>query len=125
MIEKEFTCVVCPNGCSIKAEYAEEKPHKLVSVSGNRCPRGETWVKQEIEAPMRTFSSSVLVRNGDFIEASVRITDPSPLVKIFDVMAEIRKITAEAPLQIGQVLMENPAGTKTKVIVTRNVAKIQ
>ena len=120
MITKELICVVCPNGCNITASYTEE-PHELLKVEGQRCSRGESWAKQEIENPLRTFSSSVTVHNGDFLEASVRVTKPVPLTKIFDVMEEIRKIKAEAPLRIGDILLRNPAGTDTDVIVTRNV----
>lgn len=126
MIEKEFTCVVCPNGCSIKVGYEEGTPPKLISAEGARCPRGKSWAKQEIENPMRTFSSSVIVSGGDFLEASVRLTKPIPLAKIFEVMAEIKKIRLAAPLAIGDVVLANPAGTETEVIVTRNVpVKIQ
>lgn len=123
MTDKEFICVVCPNGCSIKTEYEEGPPMKLISAEGYRCPKGREWVKQEIENPMRTFSSSVLVKDGDFLEASVRITKPIPLSKVFDVMDEIRGLHPSAPLHIGDVLLENPAGTDTEVIVTRNVGK--
>lgn len=122
MTEKEFTCVVCPNGCSIKVKYEEGNPPQLCEVEGFKCIKGKEWVKREIEDPVRTFSSSVLVEGGDFLEASVRITKPIPLTKVFDVMAEIRKIKLQAPLKIGQVILKEPAGTETEVIVTRNVA---
>ena len=121
MTVKELTCVVCPNGCSVTAEYTDESPHTILSISGHRCPRGEVWAKQEIESPMRTFSTSVTVRGGNFLEASERTVKPIPLDKIFDVMAEIRKITLDAPVSIGDIILENPSGTDTKVIVTRNV----
>ena len=121
MIEKEFICVVCPNGCSIKVRYEEGNPPKLTAAEGARCPRGRSWAQQEIENPMRTFSSSVLVEDGDFHEASVRLTKPVPLAKVFAVMEEIKKIRLRAPLSIGDVILTDPAGTKTEVIVTRNV----
>lgn len=121
MIVKELTCVVCPNGCSVTAEYTEDSPHTIISISGQKCARGETWAKQEIENPMRTFSTSVTVRGGNFLEASVRTTKPIPLDKVFDVMAEIRKVTLDAPVSIGDILLENPSGTDTKIIATRNV----
>lgn len=121
MTEKEYTCVVCPNGCSIKVKYEESQPPKLISSEGASCPQGESWAKQEIENPMRTFSSSVIVTGGQFIEASVRTTKPIPLAKIFSVMEEIKKIKLQAPLAIGDVILSNPAGTDTDVIVTRNV----
>ncbi|MDR1731407.1 MAG: DUF1667 domain-containing protein [Synergistaceae bacterium] len=123
-IKGEFTCVVCPNGCFIEAEYLEggsEGP-KLLSLAGNQCKRGETWVRQEIETPMRTISTSVPVHGGDFLLASVRTAEPIPLAKVQDVMAEIRKTSLNAPLSIGQVVLKNPAGTETEIIVTRNVA---
>lgn len=121
MTEKEFTCVVCPNGCWIKVCYEESAPPRLIGVEGARCLRGESWAKQEIESPMRTFSSSVIVSGGDFLEASVRLTKPVPLVKVFEVLAEIKKIRLSAPLKIGDIVLRNPAGTETEVIVTRNV----
>lgn len=121
MTEKEFICVVCPNGCSIEVKYEEGDPPKLISSEGARCPRGKSWAQQEIENPMRTFSSSVIVTGGEFLEASVRLTKPISLSKVFDVMKEIKKIKLQAPLKIGDVVLTNPAGTETEVIVTRNV----
>jgi len=121
MTEKEFTCVVCPNGCSITVKYNEGDPPHIIDVTGYSCPRGKKWVMQEMENPLRTFSSSVLVENGNFLEASVRLTKPIPLTKVFDVMAEIRKIKLKAPLKIGDVILKDPAGTATDVIVTRNI----
>ena len=122
MIEKEFICIICPNSCSIKVRYEDGNSPKLISAEGSGCTRGKAWVQQEIENPMRTFSSSVLVDNGDFIEASVRLTKPVPLTKIFDVMEAIKKVRLQAPLLIGDVILSDPAGTVTDVIVTRNVS---
>jgi len=122
MIEKEFICIVCPNSCPIMVQYEDGNSPKLISAEGSCCTRGNAWVQQEIENPMRTFSSSVLVDNGDFIEASVRLTKPVPLTKIFDVMEVIKKLRLQAPLSIGDVILSNPAGTMTDVIVTRNVS---
>ena len=114
-------CVVCPNGCAIEAEFLQEKPPRLLGASGHRCSRGLEWVRQEIENPMRTIATSVLVRSGRSVSASVRTTRPIPLEKVMDVMAAIRRENPEAPLRIGQVLIERPAGTDTEIVVTRNV----
>lgn len=120
----EFLCVVCPNGCVIEAEFSQgerEKPPKLTEAVGHRCSRGLKWVRQEIENPMRTIATSVPVRNGNSISASVRTTKPIPLAKVMDVMDVIRRENPEAPLRIGQVLLAGPAGTDTEIVVTRNV----
>lgn len=120
----EFVCVVCPNGCLIEAEFTEQKPPRLLNFSGQQCQRGASWIKQEIENPMRTFSTNVLVKNGVYITASVRTTKPVPLGLVMPVLGEIRKIRAEAPLRIGQVLLSHPAGADTDIIVTRHVDKV-
>lgn len=123
----EFLCVVCPNGCVVDAEFeagGEGSPPRLISASGYRCPRGEAWVRQEIENPMRTIASSVLVRNGDYIAASVRTSVPIPLAQVMDVMREIRVQHPEAPLRIGQVLISHPCGIETDIIVTRDVERV-
>ena len=38
---REFTCIVCPNGCEIEAEI---KNDKISSLTGAACPRGEEYV---------------------------------------------------------------------------------
>ena len=123
----EFLCVVCPNGCVIDAEFenfGEENKKLLRGVAGNRCPKGEDWVRQEIENPMRTIAGSVLVKNGDHITASVMTTKPIPLARVMDVMSEIRALNPEAPLRLGQILVSGPCGLDTEIIVTRNVDRL-
>lgn len=73
---------------------------------------------------MRTISSSILVKNGEVPLASVRTTAPIPLSKVMDVMKEIKGCVAIAPLRIGDIILTNPAGTDTDVMVTRNVAEV-
>ena len=46
-----------------------------------------------------------------------------PKDKIFDVMKEINKIQAKAPVRIGDVLIPDVAGTGVPVIATRNIQK--
>ena len=42
---KEFTCIICPNGCEIEAEIADGK---ILSLEGAACPKGEAYVRQEL-----------------------------------------------------------------------------
>ena len=50
-MKKQFTCIVCPNGCEIEAEVENGQ---VISVTGHTCPRGEQYVRQELTAPRRT-----------------------------------------------------------------------
>lgn len=118
---KTFTCILCPNGCEIEAEYDGSK---IRSLKGNKCPRGAGYVEQELTHPMRTISTSVLVRGGKLPLCSVRLTSPVPREKIFDVMGEIRKLSLDAPVQIGQVLIRDVLGLGSDVIATRPVERV-
>lgn len=120
----EFICVVCPNGCPIDAEFTADKPPKVISATGYLCKKGLAWVQQEIENPMRTISSSVRIKGGNFLMASVRTQTPIPLEKVGEVMAEIRNCHPAAPVHIGDVLIADAAGTGADIIFTRDVERI-
>ena len=115
---KEFTCIVCPNGCEIQAEIQEGK---ILSVKGATCKRGEEYVSQELYAPKRTIASSVVVHGGALPLASVRTTKPIPKEMIFEVMKEIKKVSVEAPVKTGQVVIADVLGTGSDIIITRDV----
>ena len=125
MSTREFTCVVCPNGCTIVVNVDNDENPVVTKVQGNICPRGEAWARQEVENPMRTIASSVPVQGGDFPLASVRTNRPIPLAEIREVMKEIRQVSLEAPVEIGDVVLSRPAGCDTEVIVTRRVQSIR
>ena len=120
-MDRVYTCILCPNGCEMAVRYEGKQ---LQSCEGNLCPKGEEYAAQEIANPMRTIASSVPVAGGELPLASVRLTKPIPRERIFDLMEEIRKLRLEAPVKAGTVLLRNPLGFETELIVTRNVAKL-
>ena len=124
-MRRNFTCIVCPNGCDIAADYevAEGGAVEVRSIEGQTCSRGAEYVRQELTAPRRTIASSVLVRGGELPLASVRLTAPIPKAKIFDAMREIKKLTVDAPVEAGTVLIPNLLGLGADVAVTKSVAR--
>ena len=122
MSTKELICIVCPNGCELSARLTEaDGETKVEEVTGGLCDKGISWAEQEIVSPMRTIASSVLVENGDSRLLSVRTDTAIPKGKIFEVMDSIKKVTLKAPVNIGDVIIENPAGTDCRIIATRQV----
>ena len=115
---KTYTCILCPNGCEITVEH-EGKDFK--SCTGNLCPNGEKYVKQELTDPRRTIASSVLVEGGELPLVSVRLTAPIPRDRIFDVMEVIRTLRVKAPVEIGTVLVPNILGLNSDLIATQTV----
>lgn len=118
---REFTCIMCPIGCDITAQWEDDQRAEEIQVTGNTCPKGREYALQELVNPMRNIASSVLVENGELPLASVRLTKVIPREKIFDVMEEIKKIKLTAPVKAGQVVIENVLGLESDVIVTKNV----
>ncbi|MFR5602054.1 MAG: DUF1667 domain-containing protein [Lachnospiraceae bacterium] len=115
---REFTCIVCPNGCQIQAQVENGE---IVSMEGAACKRGEAYVHQELTDPRRTIATSVSVKGGILPLASVRLTSPIPKDRIFDAMEEIRTHTLTAPVQAGDVVIHGLLGYDCDVIVTKHV----
>ena len=121
-MKRTFTCIVCPNGCEIEAEY---EGTEVFSVTGNLCPKGKAYVTQELVDPRRTIATSVRVEGGILPLASVRLTRPIPKARIFDVMREINRQTLTAPVRIGDVVIRDVLGLGSDVIVTKHIEKAQ
>ena len=121
MNRKELICIVCPNGCQIQAEIEEGDKIQVKEITGHLCDKGPEWAEQEIINPMRTIASSIIVEGGNFPLVSVRTDSPIPLRTIPDIMKAIKSSKAKAPVQIGDIMLKNPAGTSCNIIATRTV----
>ena len=117
MEEYNLTCIRCPMGCSLKVSVNGSE----VTVTGNTCPRGEDYGVQEVTAPVRTVTSTVPVEGGEIAVVSVKTAGDIPKDKITDVMSDIKKACAKAPIKIGDVIVKNAGGTGTDVIATKDV----
>lgn len=118
---REYTCIICPNGCEIQVNMNGQT---IENITGNLCDKGKEYVTQELTAPKRTVTSSVSVKNGELPLASVRTSAPIPKERIFDAMKEIRRISLEAPVEAGQVVIADLLGYGCDVIITKTVGRI-
>lgn len=117
---KKLTCINCPVGCSLKVEMDGEN---VICVSGNTCRRGEIYARKEVTNPTRIVTSTVKVVNGTSGTVSVKTKEDIPKEKIFACVQELRGIEVQAPVHIGDVILENVAGTGVDIVATRNVEK--
>ena len=124
---REFTCIICPNGCEITAELEkrEDGTCRICSIEGAACPRGKAYVEQELTDPRRNIATSILVEGGELPLASVRLTAPIPKDRIFDAMEEIRSCRVTAPVEAGSVVIKVILGYDSDVIVTKTVERQQ
>ncbi len=68
MTKKDLICILCPNGCRVKALVQQTPDLKVIEVKGCTCDKGIEWVEQEIINPMRTIASSIVVEKGDPVD---------------------------------------------------------
>lgn len=119
MEKRELICIGCPLGCPLTVTMEGTE----ITVTGNTCKRGEIYAKKEVTNPTRVVTSSVHVKDGVIAMVSVKTKDDIPKDKIFACMEEIRGVSVTAPVHIGDVVIENCAGTGVPVIATKNVEK--
>lgn len=113
---KELICINCPMGCALTAEVENGE---VISVSGNSCPRGETYAKTELTAPVRVVTTTAIADNGRPVP--VKTKAPIPKGKIFEVVEAIKAQTVTLPVKMGDTVLEDAAGTGVEIIAARSV----
>lgn len=116
--EVELICITCPVGCRLKVYRYENN----LKVEGAMCPRGIDYAEQEILDPRRVVMTVIRVRNGDLPTVSVKTSTPIPKRCIPEVMKLTASIEAEAPIEIGQIIVRDVCGAD--IVATRRVRSI-
>ena len=111
-------CIGCPLGCPLTVEMEGKE---VKSVTGNTCPRGVAYAQKELTNPTRIVTSTVRVAGGKLAMVSVKTQSDIPKDKIFDCVKALKDVELVAPVKIGDVVVENVAGTGVNVIATKNV----
>src|SRR6056297_520005 len=119
MLEKQtITCVACPKGCEVTVEHDGDE---IIDIMGNACPQGADYAKEEIVAPTRILPTTIRVKNGALPLCPVKTTKQIPLENMFEAMAVIGEKEIEAPIKMGDVLIENILDTGADIVATRNM----
>lgn len=118
MKTRNLTCIGCPLGCSLSVQIENEQ---VVSVSGNTCPRGDSYARKEVTNPTRIVTSTVRIAGANGGMVSCKTQEDIPKNMIFDVVNALKEVEVDPPVRIGDVLVENVAGTGVNVVATKNV----
>ena len=114
-MKREITCIVCPRGCRLTADIQGDQ----ITVTGQGCNRGEKHAIGEIVNPVRSLTSIVRVSNRTDTMVSVKSADPIPKGKMFEIMELIHAAQVEAPVAIGDVILDNVCGTR--IVATKEI----
>lgn len=108
---RKLTCIVCPMGCSLEAKIEDGK---VVSVTGNTCPRGAKYAMDECTNPTRTITSTVRCEDGSVVP--VKTDRPIPKDKIFDCMKLINGVVIRPDYKRGDAVLKDVFGSN--IIIT-------
>ena len=114
---KELTCINCPMGCLLTAEL--DGNGDVTSVSGNTCPRGASYAKDELTHPKRVVTALCRII-GSNSPLSVKTDKPIAKELVFACLREISGICISTPVHIGDVVLEHVCNTDVNVIATQN-----
>ena len=110
---KKLTCIVCPLGCELDVELDNGK---VVSVSGNTCPRGKAYAENECTNPQRTVTSTIRCEDGSML--SVKTDKTIPKGKMIECMSIINKTVAKLPVAVGDIIKKDVFGAN--IVATQN-----
>ena len=112
-----ITCIVCPMGCPLKVTKLDNE----YKVEGNTCKRGEKYGVEELTNPKRVITTTVKL-NGSYLNLlPVKTEDSIPKDMMFEIMEELDKITVTAPINVGDVIVEDILGTGVNVVSAKAV----
>ena len=112
MEEKKLICIGCPLGCELCAVLERGE---VISVTGNTCKRGDAYARKELVSPERTVTSTVKMSDGRMLP--VRTKTDIPKAKV------LKHVVVEAPVETGQIIVQDIAGTNVPVIATKKMGE--
>jgi CxxC motif-containing protein len=117
-VEKELICVTCPRGCRLRVLMDGDK---VLEVLGNNCKRGASYAEIELRDPRRMVASTVRVCNGERPVLPVTLSAPIQKRLIRQLLREISTVTIEAPVKMGDVIIQNVLNSGVNVVASRNL----
>lgn len=117
---KEMICICCPMGCRLSVDDSDIND---IKVSGNTCPRGAKYARDEVVCPKRMVTSVATVDGGTIGMVSVKTSDSIPKDKMFEALKLLNGVTIPAPVSKGQVIVSDILGLGVDFVATKDVPK--
>jgi CxxC motif-containing protein len=114
----KIICITCPMGCTLEVTHDGKT---VTKVEGEQCKRGKEYAQAELTDPRRMVTSTAKVKGGLYPLVPVYTAAPIPKPKIFDLLAELRKVELKAPVKAGQVVLGDALGTGIDVLASRDL----
>jgi CxxC motif-containing protein len=111
----EMICIACPIACRLTVMQSGPE----VSVSGNRCARGDDYGREEFHAPKRIVTAVVPTDSMGFPCAPVRTDTPVARDRVRELLRTLYATRVSLPVHMGEVMIDDFDGAR--VIFTRTL----
>ena len=108
----ELTCIRCPIGCHL---VVTKNKDGTVTVTGNSCPRGAEYGKQEMLCPQRIITTIKKTATGTI---SVKTSTSVNKGIYFDVLQAIKDVPLKKSYKFGEVLIKNVCNSGADIVIT-------
>ena len=115
----KLVCINCPRGCHLE----EEKVGEEIVVTGNECPRGETYATNELVNPLRILTTTVAIESEDYRRLPVISSAPLPKGKIMDAIKELKDVCVKVPVSMNDVIVKDILGSGIDIIASKSIVK--
>lgn len=115
----EITCPVCKNHCLLTIEQDGEQ----ITVSGNKCARGELHAKEELRGERKVVTYHAATTFASMPSVPVKTTGTVPKELVFRLIRLIKKQTIDHPMQRGEVLLHHPLDLPVDVVLDADVVQ--
>ena len=114
---KEVICTCCPQGCHLQVDEAND-----YKVTGNGCPNGIAYGKEELTHPTRIITSTVRAEGCLHSRCPVKTSKPVPKEQMAEVVAALDSVVLHAPIHVGDVVLTDVCGTGADIVTCRDMA---
>lgn len=121
MPKKEYTCTACPKGCTVEVEFEEDE---IKDISGYTCLKGKEYVKDEFHDPRRILTTTVKINGAKYPRIPVRTETGVPKGELDCCLEKLKDVELEAPVEVGEDVIENICSTDISVITSRSLEKV-
>jgi len=113
----ELICIVCPNGCHLTVEKTADG----YSVTGNKCPKGETYGINEMADPRRVLTAVVCTTSEEWPTVPVKSIRAIKKELINSVLKKLYALEISLPVKRGTICIEDADGENTAIVFTRTL----
>jgi CxxC motif-containing protein len=113
--EVELVCIACPIACRLTVVESGGE----IRVSGNRCPRGDDYGREEFHAPKRIVTAVIPTDSAQFPCAPVRTEKAVPRADVRRLLRTLYSTRVSLPVRLGDVMLDDFEGVR--VLFTRTL----